>query len=103
MNLVKELWRGEVTLFKAYWVYGFAVSVLLNGLMLMLLGLTQMTPNSPFFMVLWIATTAYGVFIAVAIWRSAGNYKGPKVWMALARTMVVLSILRTILNLTGAV
>ena len=32
---------------------------------------------------------AYALFILIAIWRSAGNYKGPSHWAILARIVVV--------------
>jgi len=99
MNLLKELWRGDVPLVKTYWIYGVVVSAVLSVLLRVLWGMPAV--NSVFALV-WIATTVYGVFIAVAVWRSAGKYQGPKVWMILARVMAVMSILRTILNLTGA-
>lgn len=102
MNFLKELWRGDVPLFKTYWVFGFAVSVLLNALMILVVSVMEKNPAiESVFLGLWGATTLYGVFIAVAIWRSAGKYQGPKHWMFLARAMVVLSILRTIANVAG--
>lgn len=102
MDFVKQLWRGDVPLFKTYWVFGFAVSILLNAIMMFVVALQGEMPSlEPLFLGLWVFTTLYGLFMAVAIWRSAGKYEGPKHWGLLARAVVVLSVLRTVLNITG--
>lgn len=102
MSLIKDLWRGDVSLVIAYWVFGVAVSVVLNALLLVSMNMVENPSGSLLFLLLWVTATVYGVFIAVTIWRSAGKYQGPMIWVVLARVMVVLSILRTLLNLTGA-
>lgn len=99
MNLLRDLWRGDVSLVKTYWIYGVLVSVVLGALLNVMIRAQSVGFA---FTLVWMAATVYGVFMAVAVWRSAGKYQGPKVWMVLARVMAVVSILRTILNLTGA-
>ena len=41
-----------------------------------------------------VLVVAYGIFIAVAIWRSADNYRGSAWWSGLSKVAVVLSLLR---------
>jgi hypothetical protein len=36
---------------------------------------------------------AVSLFMAVAIWRSAGNYTGSKLWAVLARVAVVIGVI----------
>lgn len=99
MNLLRDLWRGDVPLVKTYWIYGVLVSAVLGVLLNVLF---RMQSTGLVFTLVWMTATVYGVFIAIAVWRSAGKFQGQKVWMILARVMAVLSILRTIINLTGA-
>ena len=50
--------------------------------------------HSAFFML-------YAVFIAVAIWRSANNYRGWIAWRALAKGSVLVVFLNTAVQLAG--
>ncbi|MBG0789473.1 MAG: hypothetical protein H0S80_03130 [Desulfovibrionaceae bacterium] len=102
MELFKRLWRGEIGLARTFWIYGFAVGFCLRLIPLLLVGL--LGPNPAFVLALMVYALfliAYQVFIAVAIWRSAGRYQGNRAWAFLAKAMVVLGILQTVLSLVG--
>lgn len=102
MNFLGQLWRGEVALVKTYWIYGVLVSFLLNGAVLLISrNLVGITGAPWLLLVFWAISILYTLFIAVAIWRSADKYPGQKVWAILAKVMVVLSVLRTLLNVVG--
>ena len=82
----KRLWRGELPLFTAFWVYVCAYGVLLNllftGLALVLyltfdLGLPALIAH--------LAPMAYLLVAAVGTWRSADRYTGPPLFAYLAR------------------
>jgi hypothetical protein len=87
--LLRRLWRGEVSLVETYWVWGVAVNVLLT-LVLMLTG----TAVPVIALLALIFAASYLPFIAVAIWRSADRYQGPAIWPVLARTVVIIRIVR---------
>ncbi|MBC15769.1 membrane protein of unknown function [Pseudodesulfovibrio profundus] len=102
MNFLRQLWRGEVALVKTYWIFGVLASFLLNGIVLLLSrSLAGTGAIWPMF-VFWFISIIYTLFIAVAIWRSADKYTGRKVWAILAKIMVVLSVLQTVLNVIGS-
>lgn len=96
-STLQALWDGQVPLWRAYWIYGVVVNGLLFGiagtLLVLMIGLRP----------LMIAHLAF-VFVAtafnlVAVWRSAGNYTGPRVWAILARIACVLGTLSLIRGL----
>jgi hypothetical protein len=91
MELVHRLWRGEVGLASTYWLYG----VVLNGIVLGVIGGTVVGLTGVLVLVVvYVAfSLAVSVFMAVAIWRSAGNYTGAKLWAVLARVAVVIGVI----------
>lgn len=87
---LKKLWEGGVTLQIAFWVWGVLVTNLLLG---WALGLLVGATENQFLMLLHsIFATVASLFVAVAIWRSAGNYKGSVLWMFLARLVCVANV-----------
>ena len=102
MGLIRRVWRGEAGLARTFWVFGLAVSVLFKGVFLLV---TATAGKSPAFvtilLALFILSLGYQAFISVAIWRSATRYQGKREWAYLAKAMVVLCIIQTVLALTG--
>lgn len=97
-NFLVRLFRGEVPLVITYWVFGVAIGGLAMGLgiELMLTQILQLaaTEHGP----MWISAmywsfVAYAVFISIAVWRSASNYKGRFLYACLAKTAVVLNFM----------
>jgi hypothetical protein len=86
----RRLWQGEVSLAMTYWVWGA-----LAGFVAMILAAIVSETAPLLGLLLGPVMIGYYVFIVIAIWRSAGRYPGPRVWAALAKIMVVLSILRS--------
>ncbi len=96
-QLLERLWRGELSLFNTYWFFGglgaFALYILL-----LIVDAIYLHPDAmpEIAAVLYISfglfAIIYFVVISVAIWRSAGNYKGSKGWEILARISVVIGI-----------
>ncbi len=87
---VAVLWRGQVSLAKTAWLYG------VGGLMLLIVPFT-LIPNlelgfstRELMLALGAAILLYAAFIAVAIWRAAGNYQGRLAWRLLAQGSVLL-------------
>lgn len=89
---VRVLWAGEVPLFHAFWVYGFAVVVGLSiiaapfGLLGSLIRLIAM---------------GWSLFMIKPIWLAADKYQGPQHWAIAAKIAVVLGGLSTFASLLG--
>ena len=89
MTQVTALWRGEVPLAKTGWLYGFLGLLLLAFPIILLSGLGLVSAARPLLLTLSAAILIYAPFIAVAIWRSAGNYRGKFAWRLLAKGSVL--------------
>ena len=92
-NIVKAFFEGKLKLWKSYWLVG----ELLNGIFLLIifnleiyffnsnssvsqipfLDFSNFTLLSKVIIFLWT------IFISVGIWRSAENYKGNMIWIAI--------------------
>ncbi len=101
MTQVAALWRGQVPLGKTGWVYG------LTGLLLLIVPLTLIPslglgPSTrELLLALSVATLLYAAFIAVAIWRAAGNYQGRPAWRRLAKGSVLFVVLQVAASLAA--
>ena len=90
-KLITRFWRGEITLWRSYWLVGELLNalfiLLIFNLEIYLFGNNQFTRTLPFLdfnnftlfskCILFIWT----IFITVGIWRSAENYKGNIIWV----------------------
>ncbi|MBK7664171.1 MAG: hypothetical protein IPJ21_11610 [Sterolibacteriaceae bacterium] len=95
--MIGRLWRGEIDLYKAFWLYGVLGLVLLglvSGFMVDRLARSGATPAVVFFSFVVVAfSLGYLVLVAVGIWRSAPNHDSPRAWSHAARAVVVLVVL----------
>ena len=92
-NLIKRFWRGEIALWRSYWLVG----ELLNSLFVLIIfnfeiyifGNNQFSNSLPFLdfsnfsFFSKLAVITWTIFITVGIWRSAENYKGSIIWILL--------------------
>jgi len=111
MKWMTNLWKGEMPLWKAFWVYGVLMSVLLYvagllaaGAMLVLMVFFIFSPSVPFnvtvvFTVILLPGIAYQVLSSVGIWRSSENYSGSRVNSMMARAVVLAYVACTVLGL----
>ena len=90
-KIIGKFWRGEITLWRAYWLIGEILNaifiILIFNLEIYLFGNNQFTSSLPFLnfnnfsllskFILFLWT----VFLTIGIWRSAENYKGSMVWI----------------------
>ncbi|MHB8743850.1 MAG: zinc finger Ran-binding domain-containing protein [Sulfuricaulis sp.] len=97
--IIKRLWRGEVSLIHAFWLYGVIGILLLaavSGFLwkrVLLFGDVGVTGMLFLTLLLIIINVAYLVIVAIGIWRSALQYSGRRAWSYLARGVIVLVIL----------
>ncbi len=89
MTQIAALWRGQVSLAKTGWLYGL-VGLLLLAVPLTLITSLGLGPSMrEVLLALSVAILLYAVFIAVAVWRAAGHYKGKFAWRLLAKGSVL--------------
>jgi len=90
-KIVRRFWRGEITLWRSYWLVGELLNaifiLLIFNLEIYLFGNNQFTSSLPFLdfsnfsllskliLILWTG------FLTTGIWRSAENYKGSIIWI----------------------
>ncbi|QQG36919.1 MAG: hypothetical protein HYS17_03870 [Micavibrio aeruginosavorus] len=89
---IRALWAGEVALFNAFWVYGFAV---VAGLSII---------ASPFDLLgslIHLVALGWSLFMIKPIWLAADKYQGPQHWAVAAKIAVVLGGLSTLASLLG--
>lgn len=100
MARLMALWRGRVPLVVAGWLYG---ALGLGLLSLLLIALTALPANTALGRLSFAVSAillAYAGVVAVAIWRSAGNYRGPAVWRLFARGSVLIVALQALAGLS---
>ena len=99
MDIFYTFWYGKITLWKAYWLVGELLNVVVmlvifnieiyifdnnNFLQLLpFLNFSQFHIFSKLLILIW------SIYITVGIWRSAENYRGNFIWIVL--TLLVLS------------
>jgi hypothetical protein len=89
-DLVARLWRGEVSLPRAFWEYAIVYGTLANTITT--IGMfAAVAMDAPVWLAVAIHLLAapYNVFVVVAVWRSARRYRGRHEWSLLARVGVV--------------
>ncbi len=78
---IKALWAGEVPLFETFWIYYFAVVVVL-----------QLVGGA--FGALWflffVVSLGWAGFMVRPIWLASDKYAGPKHWAMLAKIAAIL-------------
>ena len=89
MTQVSALWRGQVPLARTGWFYGLAGVLLLIVPLTVVSSLGFGSSTRELVLALSVATLLYAAFMAVAIWRAAGNYQGRLAWRLLAKGSVL--------------
>ena len=98
MSELEKVWRGEVGLSVTFWLWGVFIANILLG---RVLGFIVDAIQNEFLSLLHtVFTVAVNVFVVVAVWRSAGGYKGQLIWAYLARLVCVANVV--ILGLAAA-
>ena len=92
-----QLYQGDISLPMTYWVFGVIIGFAtqsINTIIELKYFDTFMVEQA----VGWggallssCITVGYGIFMTIAIWRSAGKYKGSAFWAWLARITTVLN------------
>ncbi len=92
MQLIKDLWHGDIPLSKTFWLFGVCASVLFKAIFLYFTFQPQIFSTDIgwiIFLPITILALIYSPFILISIWRSANKYKGLARYAILAKVMVV--------------
>jgi len=104
VNFLKELWRGDVPLYRTFWVFFFVVFVALRGAMFFLASLASISFECMLIAYgIWGVLTLWTLFSCVAVWRSVGKYTGGAHWGILAQCVVGWYVVQVVLELVQMV
>lgn len=107
MELIKNLWRGDIPLAKAYWLFGVLPGIIFNVAFRYAQGEGAILTSqlaALFFLGIVLLFYVYSGFICVAIWRSATKYRGMARYAILAKIAVILgamALIKTALDIFG--
>ena len=96
-NLI-ELFKGNLPLYKSYWIYYVLVNFLISAPLLLVTKVHIQKFIYSFSMYL-VLNLIYYFTSCIGVWRSSQKYKGNKLLSFLARLIVVIGISTTILEL----
>jgi hypothetical protein len=100
--MIKTLWAGDVPLVKAFWVYGVLIPVVFIYLpppFYFGAGLHEFSIFRALFTAHFYVSLIYVLFVLVAIWRSAMNYSGFRLWAFIAMIFSAIVALGLIMKL----
>ena len=90
-KIVNRFWRGEITLWRSYWLVGELLNaifiLLIFNLEIFIFGNNQITTSLPFLdfsnfsFLLKMILIIWTVFLTTGIWRAAENYNGNIIWI----------------------
>ena len=87
-----KLVMGEYGLAKTFWLYGFLVRVLANGIL-------RFISDKSIFIVCILLYLLYEFFVMIGTWHAANRYMGLKLWPALAKLIVIFGIFAMLITL----
>ena len=82
MNFTVKNWRGELPLWKSYWIAGFAGSLALGVLAAVVVAVISAISGADYdplaifvtLVVTWVLQLLFSIWQSVGVWRSAGRY-----------------------------
>jgi hypothetical protein len=89
--MITRLWRGEVALWKTFWLFGAGGGIILGlPIFATMLALTDVPDDRTATVILAALgiLLIYLVWVSVGIWRAAGRYPGDPAWAVLAKLAV---------------
>jgi hypothetical protein len=91
MKLIIKFWNGDITLWKSFWIIrgGIALSsILFLNLVLNFTILDAITFLLPI-----------NVLLMIGVWKSANKYSGNFIWSLLAKVIMTITVIISIINL----
>ena len=96
INLLK-LFKGDLPLYKSYWIY-YVLGNFLISAPLLLVTKFQIQKFIYSFSLYLVTNLIYYFSSCIGVWRSSQKYKGNKILAFLARFVVVIGIITTVLE-----
>jgi hypothetical protein len=99
MDLIKDLWRGDVPLVKSYWLFGVVVGIFFRIIFAYIeyqAAIFYTALGAIFIFAFIIFVFAYSIFISFAIWKSANKYQGQQRYAILAKISVIIGVIMII-------
>jgi len=97
MGTHKSMMAGKEPLFITFWLWGVAGMIVVLMIPLAILILLYLAlfgePTLLFSLFINLLWLAYGLTVAVGIWRSANAYQGPRIFLNAAKLVVVIGLL----------
>jgi len=87
MPTLMSLWRGEMPLYRAVWLYG-AVGSLIFAFPINLVSLAGQKPTGSALLFYCFCLLVYTVVVCVGMWKSASRYEGAWFWPAITKFTV---------------
>ena len=97
LNLLK-LFKGYLPLYKSYWIY-YVLGNFLISAPLLLVSKFQIQNFIYSFSLYLVINLIYYFSSCIGVWRSSQSYKGNKILAFLARFVVVIGMITTVLEL----
>lgn len=95
MELVVNIWKGKLPLWKVFWLYGLGGAVLFGFVDQVLGSGMKQGAVSPLVALPVVAVmVSYFTIVFVGVWRSATNYAGKLVWAVLAKFVAVIKLMQ---------
>ena len=101
INLLK-LFKGDLPLYKSYWIY-YVLGNFLISAPLLLVTKFQIQKFIYSFSLYLVINLIYYFSSCIGVWRSSQKYKGNKILAFLARFVVVIGIITTVLELRNVI
>ena len=89
-RFVASLWRGDVPLASAFWEYTIVYGLLVNAVATMGAMMLFSADEPLIGLIVHVLPTPYNFLMLVAVWRSAGKYRGRAEWATAAKVAAVI-------------
>jgi hypothetical protein len=101
MKILRKLWFGQYSLTKSFWLFGFAILLVLNFPNAIMKAMSQraIAELMPWVMSYIFFKGSYLLILTFGIWRASDNYKRRKLWAFLAKSYCVIAAFGLFLGL----
>jgi hypothetical protein len=96
MELIKDLWRGDIPLVRTYWLFGCVPTIIFYlgfAYIDYLDSIYKLGSAILWLFILYVLDLIYSLFMSVAIWRSANKYQGMQRFVILAKVSVIFGVM----------
>lgn len=90
---LNKLLRGDYGLWKTFWLFGFLPRWVMNSIIAI-----AGSALDDKIAIIFLVGLVYEVIVSIGTWRAADKYEGSWVWSMLAKTAIVIGMIRTIVS-----